>query len=315
MKRLDELRTLLEAFSSSVKPNSNKLLRRWWHWLLLIIALPTLCLTGVLAYELNREHMPRLDLPTFDAVKAAKLTPEKRAAYEQELFSELQQWNRGSRKYPTLADIGRREQRWQAMADDGFELAHITLSVLKPEGGLVYSLSGPMRRLEELAKQGDAGAMCLMPGLVNVTADKTDWRKYQVIYQNWLVRGAELGHPECQKALGGRLLRGVSSFERDVHRGLDLIFAARRAGYAHDAGALILHYQAKGYSDPANVRRLYCWRVIYSQFWFGDMEDVVLQNLEAEAKRSRRSDLQALYEELKERKFSLQDCINLGQGD
>lgn len=94
------------------------------------MALPVIYVAGALAYEFNREHFPRLDLPAFDHAKAKALKPEKRAAYEQELFSELQQWNRGSRKYPTLEDIERREQRWQQMADDGFELAHITLSVL-----------------------------------------------------------------------------------------------------------------------------------------------------------------------------------------
>jgi hypothetical protein len=270
---------------------------------------------GALAYELNREHLPRLDLPAFDHAKAKALTREKRAAYEQELFSELQQWNRGSRKYPTLEDIERREQSWQQMAEDGFELAHITLSVLKPKGGLVYSLSGPMKRLVELAEQGDAGAMCLMPGLVGKATVKLDTDRYEPIYERWLARGTELRHPECMKLSGGRLLVGVPGFKRDAKQGLELEFAARRAGYAHDAGALILHYQSKGYSDPANVRRLYCWRVIYSQFWLGDMERVVLQNLQAEAQRSQRTDLQNVYEELKKSNYSLQDCINLGQGE
>lgn len=288
---------------------------RWRRWLFAAMALPVIYVTGVLAYELNREHFPRLDLPAFDHTKAKGLTPEKRAAYEQELFSELQQWNRGSRKYPTLEDIERREQRWQQMADDGFELAHITLSVLKPKGGLVYSLSDPMKRLVELAEQGDAGAMCLMPGLVGKATLKLNTDAYAATYKSWLERGAAIGHPECQKALGGRLLRGVDGYEQSTSRGLSLIFAARRSGYAHDVGALILHYERKGYADPANVRRLYCWRTIYSQFWFGDMESVVLLNLQAEAGRSKRPDLQALHEELKQSKYSLQDCINLGQGE
>jgi hypothetical protein len=258
--------------------------------------------------------MPRLDLPTFDAAKAAKLTPEKRAAYEQELFSELQQWNRGSRKYPTLADIGRREQRWQAMADDGFELAHITLSVLKPEGGLVYSLSGPMRRLEELAKQGDAGAMCLMPGLVGRASLKQSIEDYRNTYRVWLERGAQLAHPECQTHLGRRLIVGTDGFVKDTKRGLDLEFMARHSGYAHDVGALIQYFQAKGYGDTANVRRLYCWRQIDARSWITDAPERLLEDLKREALHSRKAELLALHEELLSTQNTLQDCVELGLG-
>lgn len=288
---------------------------RWKRWLLAALALPVIYVAGALAYELNREHFPRLDLPAFDHAKAKNLTPEKRAAYEQELFSELQLWNRGSRKYPTVEDIERREQRWQQMADDGFELAHITLRVLKPKGGLVYSLTGPMKRLEELAEKGDMGAMCLMPGLANRASQKPDWRAYEERYKPWLLRGAEYGHPQCQIELGRRMLRSVPNFNYDPIRGLQLEFAARRKGYAHDVGALILHYQSKGYAEPENVRRRYCWEIIYSQFWLGDMEQVVLKSLKAEAERSQRADLRALSEEIEKSKYSLQDCINLGMGN
>lgn len=63
---------------------------RWKRWLLMAFALPVFTVAAVLGYELYREHFPRLDLPAFDHAKAKALTPENRAAYEQELFSELQ---------------------------------------------------------------------------------------------------------------------------------------------------------------------------------------------------------------------------------
>lgn len=281
----------------------------WKRWLLVALAVSVLGVAAVLAYELNREHFPRLDMPPFDHSKAKTLTPAERAAYEQELFSELQQWNRGSRKYPTLEDIERREQRWQQMADDGFELAHITLSVLKPKGGLVYSLSGPMKRLEELAAQGDAGAMCLMVGLVGKATVELNTDSYASVYKYWLERGATIGHPECQKALGGRILRGVDGYVQDTKKGLELIFFARRAGYSHDVGALILHYESKGYADVMNVRRLYCWLQIESQSWLTRAPQLLLDRLQRDAA------MRATFEDLKEKNFSLQNCIDLGTGE
>lgn len=302
---------MLRAEASAPEPRS-----RWWRWLAVVLAVPVLTLGGVLTYELNREYFPRLGLPSFDRAKAAKLSPEKRAAYEQELFSELQLWNRGSRKYPTVEDIEKREQRWQAMADDGFELAHITLRVLKPKGGYVYSLRGPMKRLEELAAQGNVGAMCLMPGLVGNATLKLDTTQYETTYRKWMARGAKMGHPECQQALGGRYLLGVDGYAKDVPRGLQLIFSARRAGYMHDVGDLILHYQDKGYANADDVRRLFCWMQIEeAQVWQSGEPQRVLRELQTEATRTGRKDLLMLGDELRGKQLALQDCIKLGAGD
>ncbi|MDQ3272846.1 MAG: hypothetical protein M3Q12_11870 [Pseudomonadota bacterium] len=305
-----------ELPQAAVKPAlPRRQTKKWWHVLLLVVLIPLLCVAGAVAYELNREHFPRLDLPAFDKTKVVKLPPDKRAAYEQELFSELQQWNRGSRKYPTVADIARREQRWQAMADDGFELAHITLSVLKPVGGLIYSLAGPMKRLEELARQGDVGAMCLMPGLVGKASLKQSVDQYTATYEHWMQRGVELKHPECMKSKGGQLLRGVPGVARDVRRGLELQFAARRAGYAHDVGALILHYQDKGYDDPANVRRLYCWLQIEDTFWIAQAPQRLLADLKQRVMQNNRPELLTLQNELQGKQNTLQDCVELGTGE
>lgn len=304
----------------------------------LAVVLPTLALGGYIAFQLNRQYFPRFDLPAFDAAKAAQLTPEKRAAYEQELFGELLRWNMGSRRYPNRDDFIRREQRWQQMADDGLELAHITLSVLRPSNLQVYALSGPMKRLEALAEHGDTGAMCLMTGLVVRAASTLRIDGYAPLYKKWLERGAEFGHPECLMQLGGRLLLGVDGYPQDIHRGLSLDFAARRAGYANDASALILYFMGLGFADPqdvrrlydgkpspaisfaaykdlANVRRLYCWTQIEGQSSITDVSSYWLKSLRREAVRTDRPELAALHDELQGKHYSLQDCVNLGTGE
>lgn len=264
---------------------------------------------------IERSHLfPRTGLPAFDFQRASQLTAEKRRSYELELYSELQQWNMGSRRYPTVENIQHREARWMEMAADGFELAHITLRVLKPSAGAVYSMRGPLERLEELAVAGDVGAMCLMPGLVNVAAIRHDWRPYLAKTRQWLFKGASLGHPQCLKELGARFLRGSPGFEKDIPRGLDLEFAARSAGYSHDVGALILHFKDKGSADLNDVRRHYCWGGIHEGLWLDDRSKFNLQSIEVEAHNSGRVDLAQLVSELKVGRYTLNDCIRLGKG-
>jgi hypothetical protein len=318
---------------------------RWWYWLLIMILLPFVALGGYIAFVINRHYLPRFDLPPFDAAKAAQLSPEKRAAYEQELFSELSRWNKESRRYPNREDFILREKRWQQMADEGVELAHITLQVLQPSTLQVYSLRGPMRRLEELAEQGDTAAMCLMLRLVAGAASKLNVDRYDPIYKKWMERGAELGHPECMLQMGTRLMLGGDGYEKDYKQGMNLQFAAHRAGYAHDAWPLIRHYEELektprirdgrsyvigaqrryysigenldllAYRNLDNVRRLYCWQQMNAKFRISDEPDELLADLQIEAQRTGRTDLAALYEELRGKHYSLQDCVNLGMGE
>ncbi|GAA6140853.1 hypothetical protein [Hydrogenophaga sp. 5NK40-0174] len=280
--------------------------------LLFIVVL--LAVTACTSRQPESTPLPlRPGVKAFDASKVAQLSAERRAALEQELFSELQVWNMGSRQYPDQAGIAAREQRWQAMADEGLELAHITLTVLEPRTGKAHELTPAIKRLEVLAEQGDAGAMCLIDRLVNVTAAQLDWKQYEATARKWLERGAELGHPECLISLGGRTLRGVG-YTKDTARGLELIFRGRKAGYAHGVGSLILFYKSKGFEDDANVKRLYCWMVMEDRFYFRDPID--------EIARMMRKQSNSLYEhnretlsELAAWEPNLQDCVDLGKGE
>jgi hypothetical protein len=280
-------------------------------WFLVVLAL----LSGTTWALITKSHLlPRTGLPDFDPQKAAQLSPTQRKAYEQELFSELWRWNMGSRHYPHVQDIARREQRWREMAANGLELAHITLRVLQPEGGRIYALAGPVRRLEDMATTGDVGAMCLISELVNVAAAKHDPEPYQDTARRWLLKGVELGHPQCQIQLGRRLMRGVPGYGFDPLTGLDLEFAGRTAGYSHEVGELVRYYEAKGFTDTENVRRLYCWMGIYESFQPEYVSKLGMEGIEQKARLSNDSELVRLADERKASNYMLQDCVKFGKG-
>jgi len=315
---------------SASRAHQSKPLRTWLVLLLALLA-PVLSVGGYVAFERHPEYFPRLDLPPFDSAKAAQLSPQKRAAYEQELFSEIPSWSLGSRRYPNPADSVKREQRWMQMANDGFELAYITLRVLSPATLEEYSMRGPMKRLEALAEQGDTGAMCLM------TALASGGEEYVQLYKKWLERGAALGHPECMIRLGGKLLSGDDGYPKDVHRGLALEFAARRkSGYVHLAGSLVRHFEKPirrlqpqtglrrsdgtlvldlGYGKRADIRRLYCWNQVEAQTWDRDPAAGVLRRLRVGAALDDRPELRVIYEDLRDKHYTLEDCLNMGTGE
>jgi len=315
---------------SASRAHQSKPLRTWLVLLLALLA-PVLSVGGYVAFERHPEYFPRLDLPPFDSAKAAQLSPQKRAAYEQELFSEIPSWSLGSRRYPNPADSAKREQRWMQMANDGFELAYITLRVLSPATLEEYSMRGPMKRLEALAEQGDTGAMCLM------TALASGGEEYVQLYKKWLERGAALGHPECMIRLGGKLLSGDDGYPKDVHRGLALEFAARRkSGYVHLVGSLTQHFEKPirrlqppsglrrpdgklvldlGYGKRADIRRLYCWRQVQSQTWDRDTAAAILRRLRVGASLDDRPELRVIYEDLRDKHYTLEDCLNMGMGE
>lgn len=287
--------------------------KRWLFWLLAVVLMPALVLAAMLTYEIKSPWFPRIGLPAFDHEKAKLLSPEKRAAYEQELFSELQMWNTGSRKYPKLEDIRKREQRWQEMANDGFELAHVTLQVLQPSVGRIYSLHGPMHRLEELAQKGDVGAMCLMPGLIVRAAVGQGVENYQATSKRWMEIGAQKRHPECLTQMGGRLILGTGHFERDVGRGLDLEFQARDQGYIHGAGLLAMHFRTNPQSASLlDIKREHCWLQILELNEYPTGRDDAFLREVIGASRSDREDLNGLVNELKAQKPNLHKCVSLG---
>jgi hypothetical protein len=286
-------------------------------WTLAVLGL---LLALLVLYGLKTHWFPRLeDRPDFDARKAAALTPVQRAAYEHELFHELGQWNMTSKRYPGAAGFLARERRWRQMAAEGFELAALTLNVLDPSGGVVFSPRGPMRRLVELAEQGDTGAMCLMVGLINRAALEIDWRPYQVTYRRWLTEGARLGHPECLGQLGGRLLQGSDGYSRDVNRGLALIQQAVRAGYVHGADMMALHYSRDGLGDQNRVRLVYCWSTVADGVWTFDRDwdrrALLLSELQRLYPPGTDEAWTAFTQKLRESKYTANDCLDMGTGD
>jgi len=270
--------------------------------------------SALLLYESVREYFPRNDLRSFDERRGRLLSAENRAAYERELFSELSQWNRLSRRYPTESGTVHRERRWRQLASEGFELAHIALQVLEPDGGYVYPLEKPMRRLQALAEQGDTGAMCLMTALVAQVNKARVSGEHAEIARKWLLQGAERGHAECRLQLGRRLLLGIDGMDRDTDRGLSLEFAARRTGYAHDVDGLVAYFQQRWSTEPADLTRLYCWLSIEGQSRLADGSQKMLRLIRVEAKRHESDRLKALADQLESTHLSLQACVDMGSG-
>ena len=281
-------------------------------------------LAAVALYAHKSQWFPRLDdVPQFDASKARSMTAEKRAAYERELFIELSYWNTATRRFPGATGMAAREARWREMAADGFELADVVLRVLDPSSGVVYSLRGPMRRLERLAEAGDAGAMCLMVGLANRAAIAQDWRPYQATYLKWLVVGAQRGHPECLRRRGARLYQGSDGYAKDASSGLRDLVNAARAGYVHAAATLVLHFRETDWqSNVQNARRLFCWTAVEDTVWTGvsldrywDGTNKLLRDLVRLHPPGTATQWDNLLRELREAKFASEDCTKLGLGD
>ena len=273
-------------------------------------------------YALKPEWFPRLDdLPRFDEQKAKTLSPQRRAELEHELFAELRWWNTGTRRYSGLAGIEAREARWREMASEGFELADIVLRVLDPSSGTIYSLRGPMRRLERLAETGDVGAMCLMVGLVNQAASVHDWKEYRPTYRRWLLQGVKEGHPECLDQLGARMLLGVGGHEKNIQAGLFNLRRAVLAGYIHGAEILAFYYAKIDPWRIDNIRRSFCWFQIADSVYTGsrdrggDGSVTLMRRLEvraASASNEQREQLQGLMKELRVTTFTKEDCVRLG---
>jgi hypothetical protein len=288
--------------------------RRLLPWVALLAGAALLVACALMVYESAREYFPRIGLHAFDARRAASLSAEQRAAYEQELFGELSQWNRPSRAYSTESGAVRRERRWEHLASEGLELAHIALQVLQPDGGFVYPLEKPMKRLQALAEQGDVAAMCLMTGLVGQARSSHMSAEHSEMARKWLLLGAERGHAECKLQLGRRLILGIDGVAKDAKRGLALEFAARRDGYAHDADGLVSYFQQRWSTEPADLTRLYCWLSIHAQSRLTDEPQNMLRLLRVEAGRIDSEGLMRLASQLENSRFSLQACVDLGAG-
>ena len=139
------------------------------------------------------------------------MSEQRRAQLQFELFSDLYVWTKDSQRYPDSHLNRLSEQRWQAMADEGYELAYLALRLYEPAKEYAHDPLPALRRLGELAHQGDVGAICLIaramsyqPGVAHVEVQ----RQY-MFEHNWLQKGILLGHPRCVGDVGQALFPEV----------------------------------------------------------------------------------------------------------
>lgn len=255
-------------------------------------------------------HSP---LPAFDASKAQTLSAQRRAELERELFSELWMWNIQSRRYQEPDSLGKRRQRWLEMSAEGYELAHLTLQVLDP-GDPPHNPLPVFKRLEELAQQGDAGAMCLYGGIAfQLPSWAVDWTPQRKRAREWMEKGAQLGHPQCLIALGGRLTAGTEGYPKDVKRGSEMIFDAIRRGYVHGAGALWINFFDRGLGSSQNRRLVYCWGYHAAKVRAADADLILGVNAQTDAPPEQRPALEHELNLLREWHPSVDECIDLSK--
>ena len=255
----------------------------------------------------------RHDLPPFDYEKAKQLSREKRAGYERNLFNELSAWNTGSPKYMGKDGTNRREADWMAMADDGYELAYITLQVLQPSTGMRYAVEKPLARLSELADGGDAGAMCLHWRLID-RDPKGKEARYINSALSYVERGAAIGHPACLRIVGGLLLTGSQGISQDIPTGSNFAIRAEREGYG---GAISIWAYLAGFSprDERDWTRLYCWEQFAKRYAVLLDVSTVLSQLRDPLQKPRVLAHLELASKLEAWTPRLEECVKLGLGD
>ncbi|MGY2485443.1 hypothetical protein [Cupriavidus sp. CP313] len=255
----------------------------------------------------------RHDLPPFDYEKAKQLSREKRAGYERDLFNELYTWNTGSPKYMGNDGTNRREADWMAMAQDGYELAYITLQVLQPSTGIRYSVKKPLTRLTELADGGDAGAMCLYWRLID-RDQKGKEAKYISPALSYVERGAAIGHPACLRIVGGLLLTGSQGMSLDIPVGSNFAIRAEREGYG---GALSIWAYLAGFSpkDERDWIRLYCWEHFAKRYAVLLDVSTVLSQLRDPLQVPKALGHLELASKLEAWTPRLEECVKLGLGN
>lgn len=249
-------------------------------------------------------------LPEFDASKAQHLSMERRAALERELFSEVRMWNAWSRRYQAPNGLAERRQRWIDMANEGYELAHLTLQVLEPDDHVRNPLPA-LKRLDDLARQGDAGAMCLYGEIAfQLPSYAVDWTPQHKRGREWMIKGAGLGHPQCLVRVGGWTMSGYLP-PKDLKRGSEMIFEALRAGYIHGASALRIFFVSAGLDKYPNRQLEYCWSFHAAKISINDADLTLKVYAFNDAPPIERSALEFELNKLRQWSPSIDECISL----
>jgi hypothetical protein len=260
------------------------------------------------SFELWRQ-MP---LPDFDSRKATKLSQERRAEWERELFTEVTMWNDQSRRYHGPSGTLERELRWRAMAKEGFELAYLALMIYEPSSGRMQRPLPALERLDELARQADAGAMCLYTAIATKLPERggIDWASQEARARFWMQKGVELGHPACLIQLGARLQSGIDGFVQDVPRGRAMLYQALSFGYLGAAGTLRNYFDAQGLDSARNRQLVYCWGYQAARIRFTDA-DLFLRVHRNRAPSEQRPLLEYELREFKKWHPVIEECIDL----
>ena len=249
-------------------------------------------------------------LPEFDASKAQTLSAQRRAELERELFGELWMWNTQSRRYQEPESLGKRRQRWLEMSAEGYELAHLTLQVLDP-GDPPHNPLPTFKRLEELAQQGDAGAMCLYGGIAFQLPNwAVDWTPQRKRAREWMEKGAKLGHPQCLITVGAWLMAGGDDYPKDIKLGISMTLMGVEKGYDNSVGSLVRRFQERGLNDASNRRNYYCWAYHESKYRDSPPE----LGLEVYARKSSSNGQPGLAQELSQLRQwhpDIQECVAL----
>lgn len=202
------------------------------------------------------------DLPKFNAQNATKLSHQRRAELERELFSEMHVWNNQSRRYSGANALNERKLRWIQMSSEGYELAHLALQVFEP-GSPVHNPLPALRRLEELANSGDSGAMCLYVAIAyRLPNAMADWTQQRRMANEFLDRGVELGHPQCLISKGARMMSDYSWDLESVKAGSRLVLEAINKGYTHGSVQMWATSTYNDLNKRINRQLEYCWGTI-----------------------------------------------------
>lgn len=263
------------------------------------------------SFELSRST----PLPDFDARKAAGLSAKRRAALERELFGEVHMWNTQSRRYHGPSGGVAREMRWRSMSDEGYELAHLALRVFEPSTGHMHNPMSALRRLSELARQGDVGAMCMISDIALRLPARggINWSLQEKEGRAWMRVGAEAGHPECLALLGIRLIGGVDQFPLEVDRGMNMLFEAIRQGYAYWSGSLAYHFKELGLDVDGNRRLVYCWQYQDAKHSFIEPDMALKIYARNAMPPNRREALLRELEQLRNWRPAIEECIDLSE--
>lgn len=290
--------------------------RRWWMGvgvLLLTAGLVAWNWQGICIFV---NMVPIKEVPPqlgdFDRSKAQSLSAERRAELERELFSELRMWSGESRRYQGLDARLKRQERWIEMAQEGSELAYLTLKVLPPDS-FARDPRPTLKRLEEMATQGDAAAMCLYGGIVfQLPYWAADWTPQQTRARYWTEKGAALGHPECLIAIGSWTITG-DTVPKDTKQGSEMIYAALRKGYGHGTAAFELRIEKLGFVTARSRRAHYCWSFQRAKYWAIEPDLSLRIYIRNEAPQHERSSIELELNQLRQWHPNIEDCIRLTQ--